>query len=244
MLALVWTMRFMLVEDIYTVSKVKEMQNTANTIEDNIDHESLDELVTKLSFSNSTSIRIINSSGEVLYSADANFAMLQSLSDTSLYSKYQLALENDGEYISYSLFDDLFSTEDDVQFSESTKNQQDNAVNILYAKVMTADSGETYCIIMDSTVIPLVSDNYSGIILLIIASICIIIFVILIAFILGQYIAEPIKLVTSTATEIKNGNYNVDQMCCGTHPFYSKNGGDDHPNCNGHRDEYHFEYFC
>ncbi len=213
MLGLVWAMRFMLVEDIYTLNKVKELQSNADLVEANIDHSNLDELVNRISFNNSTSVRVINTNGTVLYKADANYCTLQSLSESSLTSKYTLALESEnGEYISHNQFKDLLlNSNEDLHFDgDQEKINQDNAINILYARIITTSAGEKLCVIMDSTITPMLSNDQSGIALLVIASICIVIFVVIIAFILGQLIAEPIKLVTSTATEIKNGNYNVD----------------------------------
>ncbi len=212
-LALVWTLQLAFVDDIYTINKISEIRSTADTIEANIEHEELDALVTRLSFNSSSSIRVFNSSGEIISEADSSMSSLVSLSTNSLLDKYYLAVADGGEYISTNTFSGILSDDnyDSLEFDGITPNSEDDcASSILYVRAITLDSGELYCVLIEGVITPFTSSTNSSLVVLGIASGSILICILIIAFVLGKLIVDPIKYVTASATEIKNGNYNID----------------------------------
>ncbi len=212
-LALVWTLQLAFVDDIYTLNKISEIRTTADTIEANLEHEDLDALVSRLSFNSSSSIRVFSTTtGEIISSADSAMSSLISLSSTSLMDKYYLAVADGGEYISTNVFSGVLGDDyDELAFEGLTPSgDDDTASSILYVRAITLESGAQYCVLIEGVITPFTSSTNSSLIVLGIASGSILIFILIIAFVLGKSIVEPIKYVTASATEIKNGNYNID----------------------------------
>ena len=192
-IVLLWVFQSFLLDDIYQYIKTKELQRIPDTVASEYSkQDDLTEFVFELSIDKDSCIMIINRDGGVLYNAHANRdCIIHRIANSTamLRSLYLITEENGGTYFERPEIDP-------------------NDHNYIASKIFDFD-GESYCIIANSSVMPLKATVTTLTYQLIFITIIMLIFAVIFSIIIPKSISKPIKKINESAKELSKGNYDI-----------------------------------
>ena len=217
-IALLWIMQVLFLDNFYKYIKTKEIKDTASVIRQNIDVESeeMDEKIKQLSSSKSMSILVIKTNGEVLYNSenkimDPLFTMIYN----NLKSIVEQVRSMDGEYIQYANIVN-FSNEEPEMGYRGQANGQGTVTqvrrlpqNIFYAGLMEMQDESEVLVILNSNITPVDSTVQTIQSQLIIITIILLLFALLLALVISTMISKPIMHMNETSKKLAKGDYKV-----------------------------------
>lgn len=207
LLFLLWMFQTVLLDSFYRGIKVMEIKSNAAVIASNIDDEGLPELLSSLSQDGEISIDIVSSQGADLFSAypKSNNNVFHTMMPQDKLDLISAAKEQNGEYVSYT--SDVAENRPDIggKFGHRGPSPQ----SILYVKIVTASSGATEAILMDSQISPVDATVTTLRYQLYLITAAMILLAIFLAFLIARRVSKPMEEINRSAKELAKGNYEI-----------------------------------
>lgn len=193
---LLWFSEIVLLERVYYISKMREVENTANTLAAAMENKTTEELhsyLTSISVRNQTCIEIFDSKGRALYERDVmDRKCLLHGRENSMYELLTLLGESKNGTIRLNIF-----------------NEQINAQTLVYGTLIQEDGQISGCILLNTPLEPVGStvSILKGV--LKIFTVILMLIGLAISFYLSSMLAVPIVRLTESARRFAHGNYNT-----------------------------------
>lgn len=215
MLLLLWLFQVVFLDNFYKLIKVNDIKSTAKIILRNIDNANLQSLVTRLSLNNDIYIKITDTMGNDIYSADTpNNPSPIALIAQEQYQFYQKALQNGGTYLEHFIRgrDDFKNGQND-QFKGNEfigrvpPPNMGMTESIVYVKVVTRNDNTDYIVILNSIISPVNATVQTLRVQLICVTAIMLVLSLLLALYISRKISKPIIKINLSAKELAKGNY-------------------------------------
>jgi signal transduction histidine kinase len=234
LLVLLWLSQVVFLDNFYKSIKVNEIKTAANTIEKNIDSESISSIVSSISVNNDICIEVLSSTGEVLYSYNV-------LKDCVIHNNSRFSDENpvssgndknDGETYQYykhnetdntAVVPDAASgttdgsaatTSPDSTLKPDQKEPIPDKIarekeNIIYTKSIKDANNNDVTLVLNSVVSPVNATVNTLRVQLYYITAFMILFSVILALIIAKWISKPIEAINDSAKILATGDYNT-----------------------------------
>ena len=202
MLAVIWIFQIAFLDTFYRANQTRRIEESAELLADNIDNGNLLETALQVAQNNNTCIRIVDE--KLVDRLDINMndsCIIHRLSTLGLAQYYYEAQESKNGVVL-----DQF---EGAIFGQNTPPHEDGVQSIVYVKLVQAENGSTYMILLNSVLSPIGAtvDTLQtqffwivGIFLLL----CVVL-----AFLLSRRISKPIVQINQSAKELAKGRYDT-----------------------------------
>ncbi len=210
LVALLWLFQTVLLDRFYKGIQTAEIKRTASVIAENIDHEELKTLITRIAQEQDLSVRIFTVSGGDLASFEVGPAsLINHLAIEDLYELYDKTIESDGEYLEIydrtAFNDDRY---DNRKFAGPVPQADDTLrQSIIYSRQVTLADGTSAVILLNTILSPVTATVKTLRIQLVYVTIILSVISLLLALILTRKIARPISQINRQAKEMAAGHY-------------------------------------
>jgi len=212
LLLLLWLFQIVFLESFYKSIKSESLRTSGEMIVKNIENENLEELIDRLALQNDVSIRITDSSGNLLLkeSVDAPDRFVR-LNRWDLVSIYQRAAVNGGE---------LFETFSQEFFDLSIPGIPPGMAGfagrtefvmetMIFVQIVPLSNGIPVMVVLHSTITPINSTVETLRVQFVYIAVIMVSLSLLLAFLISRRIAKPIVQINDSAKVLATGDYNV-----------------------------------
>ena len=224
LLIVLWLFQTVFLDTFYRNIKVMEIRRSAAVIVNNIESESIDEIIADISARNDITVFFTDISGKSLaqnLQADfpADNRRWSGEEDAALITK---ALNNGGEIFEYTTYliegRGQYDTVNDRRWGgRLMSNGQPQGQSLIYVKIANNKSGEPFAVIIRAVISP-VNATVTTLRYQLYFISCIILFLaVILAIIIAKRVSKPIEEISQSARELANGNYNTRFMGKGFH---------------------------
>ncbi len=212
MLVLLWMFQVVLLDSFYKAIKTRALKSSGDTIVRNIDSEDLSEIVSRIVFQNSVSVRIANENGGDILSESRDIGKFWALPAEEMQEFYQRALENDGV-----LFE-TFSKESfkfaDHELQRRTGGKPPMQIEfmsetMIYVRLVDKADGSKLMVMVHSTITPINATVETLRVQLCYITLIMLVLSLTLAFLISRKISQPIIQINQTAKRLAKGNYDV-----------------------------------
>ena len=212
-ICILWTFQITGLRSFYRYMTIKNIKETADIIEDNLNNDSLTVLVKRLAINNDFSIRIVSISDTSMdTSIDNNTSsiFLSQLSSVELFKYYTLATQNNGSYTliieKATYYNDSYNSHNfNGPVPDENKGFDDH---IVYIKLLT-NGDEQYLFLGYTQLAPVESTINILKTQIIAVSFAFILLSVLFTLFISKKITKPIVEINNSAKILATGNYNV-----------------------------------
>lgn len=208
---LLWLTQTVFLEDFYKFIKTQSIRSSANALADNISNSDLEALVTNLSQNSDACIRVIDQDGREIPSKDRLEGCV--IHDPSFNGRtfYLKTLQNGGEYLEY--FTKEVTTYQYLPnsnlYGSYFRPSQKPTESIVLGKIITAPSGVSILILINSVISPVNATVDTLRIQLICISVVLILLALILSLILSRRVSKPISDINTAAKALAEGNYGM-----------------------------------
>lgn len=220
-IALLWVLQVVFLDDFYKTIKVNEIQNVSQSIRNHISDDDAADWIDSLSTEHSISVIVAQEDGTVLYqAADRNGSMLFRVSGSQFYEWMTRAKQNNGVYT--QIFQELTvdalpdiggqvgqggnpNMRDPMLFGRGNDDKQ----SILHASVVTFEDGTEGVILLNTDITPMDATVQTIQTQLILITVILLLGALLLAFLISIMISRPITKINDASKELAKGNYQV-----------------------------------
>lgn len=210
-LLLLWLLQVVFLDDIYRRTKTNEVRDAADELLSSVDSllrlESVADTVAQDHDVCILVLRIESSrraSRIVSIDREEN-CVIHNITDSAVFALYSSAAEREGEYLEHYRFDRSIG-----KYVATAEGEADGALqSIVYARVVTNQSGETIFILLNSVVSPVTATVKTLHSLLLIVSVVMIGFSLLLALLISRRITKPMTDMSREAKRLAKGDYDV-----------------------------------
>ncbi len=218
LLVLLWLFQVVLLDDLYKAIKINEIKGSGNALEKNIDSESLEELVSRISISNDVCIEIYSEDGKVLYSADVLRDCI--LHKMPTFEKARLmakTIDAGGMLLEYFNRENFRNERynDDLFIGRVPPIDRGMQESIIYSKIVTNSSGEKRIIFLNSVISPVSSTIVTIRVGLFFITGFMLMFSVLLAVLIAKRVSKPIEKLNQAAKILAKGRYDVSFSAAG-----------------------------
>ena len=207
-ITLFWALGFGISGTVFKAIRVKDAQDSAKLIAENINNTDLSLLVKRLSSENDACIVVVNKNGEIYFSQEAREGCtIHAVSSVSLEGYYDKAKENGGVFS-----EETESIPHDDNYENTTyegkvpRGEQKVKNNYLYALMAKNESGENYVVLVDVVTSQSATSTETLVIIFIIVSVLTAVLAGYLSYRLSNQISAPIIELSSQAKEISSGS--------------------------------------
>ncbi len=203
-----WLTQTVFLEDFYKLIKTQNVRSSANALADNINNSDLEALVTNLSQNSDACIRVIDQQGRELSSEDRLEGCV--IHDPSFNGRlfYLKTLQNGGEYLEY--FTKEVTTYQSPNFYDPYfRSSQKPTESIVLGKIVTAPSGLSLLILINSVISPVNATIETLRVQLVYLSVVLILLALVLSLVLSRRISKPISDINTAAKSLAAGNYDM-----------------------------------
>lgn len=217
MLACLWIMQIVFLENIYTQIKLTQVENCAELISETIKEKNgTAEIVENISQKNEISVYIYDTSDGIIaqrYSSEyMNPLGKTDLELSNVYNYYSLSKNNNGAYKSIEevarrgdFFKDIKSKND-----LSANSQKSFAKNVVYSEIITIEE-DVECFVIVAAMISPVSSVISTLrAQLVVITVVFFFIAAILALFVSRRISKPLATINSQVKELAKQNYNVE----------------------------------
>ncbi|KAI4453200.1 two-component histidine kinase [Holotrichia oblita] len=218
-IALLWVMQVVFLDDFYKYIKTDEVKSTASTIKNKMKSETESELkesISELSRKGSMSVLLIKPDKTILINAENGMSGPIFTYANNNFDEILASIEdNGGEYLQIISSENIgFYTGEGRQNTESREtrpaNQDKRVMNtIFYASAGQLSDGTTAVIILNSNITPVDATVQTIRSQLIIITVILLVGVLLVAMLSSMLISSPIMRINNASKELAKGNYNI-----------------------------------
>ncbi|MBE6114395.1 MAG: HAMP domain-containing histidine kinase [Erysipelotrichaceae bacterium] len=201
-----WLFQIIFLDDFYKLTKVNEIESTADLIIRNIENEELDELLSTLAQNRQICMRIIDTKRGTTVDVDASIqdCLIHKGTVISSAKYYELALENNGTYLDIIDVKNVVPPNFIGRWEAPTDNQ-----TMIYSKVVTTDNTELL-LLLNTSISPVDATVNTLKIQLQVLSVLLVLLGSILAFLMYNSISRPIMKINEQAKKLALGNYTVD----------------------------------
>lgn len=212
LLILLWLFQTVFLDSFYRSIKTGSIVHTADVLASNIDHTELDMLVSRIAQETDICIRIIDSNGNEVSSADIGQAcIIHRMPISELWNYYGTASNAGGSYLEH--FDrNAFKNDryDDRHFVGPVPPKDNGMLDtIIYARTVTLADGTAAVILLNTILTPVTSTVDTLRIQLFYISGILILLSLVLALVMSRRVARPIIRINDTSKKMAGGDYGV-----------------------------------
>ncbi|WP_286166985.1 HAMP domain-containing sensor histidine kinase [Clostridium sp. D33t1_170424_F3] len=209
-LVLLWVFQTMFLNDFYRFIKIREIKDTAQTIEKGINSDDLGMQLSKLSQNNQICIIVSDEYGDLFYSEDASpSCVIHRLNPLQRAAIYMLTDRNGGTYFE-TFFSDNLKTAPDLQRRTYRGEDPDAPENMIYTFIAERENGRKLLVLLNSTISPVGATVQTLRIQLMWITVIMLGLAIALALFMSRRISGPIIQINSSAKGLAHGDYNVE----------------------------------
>lgn len=224
LLILLWLFQVVFLNSFYKSIKINEIKTTAHAIEETINEENIESVISTLSENNEICIVVLSNSGDVVYSSHVLKGCLIH-SKTSFDQKTLPAdvTQNDGEL--YQYYNHEGSSQEGEQDPVSDTPQDGSAVaenkpplekerekekdTLIYSKTITDQNGNELTLVLNSLISPVNATVNTLRVQLYYITAFMILFSVILALIIAKWISRPIEAINNSAKMLATGDYST-----------------------------------
>ena len=222
MLAMLWVFQTMFLDSFYKNIKTNQITGAADTIEENIDSESLNELIERLQQETNAAILLLDENGQSAMPANIHANpqfMIQQNDYSDIERLLQAAENNGGTWLEASRAAPFqfppMQEPDDLSSADRTRGNRawppafGAYENITYIKTAAISTGETRHIFLNARISPVNATVETLRVQLIYISIVLVVMAFVLALMISQGISKPIMQTNAQAKKLAAGDYGV-----------------------------------
>lgn len=208
MIVLLWLFQIVFLDDFYKAIKKSEIQNTAQTIEQNIDNGDLPTLIDRIGERYDVRVDISDLSGNLLYSTET----VPDMPQAELLAIAQKTRENGG-----SLMEILTRQKfpgagyDEQMFDGKNVPPRDMGMfeTLIYSRIVTADDGSQILLSLNSRITPVDATVETLRVQLIYITLILIGCALFLALMISKWVSRPIVKINKSAKKLAQTEYDV-----------------------------------
>ena len=208
MIVLLWLFQIVFLDEFYKAIKKNEIENTAQTISQNIDHEDIQSLIDRIGERFDIHAEIAEMDGTVLYSTET----LPEISQSELVGIAQQTQENGGSMMEILRRENL----PDPTYNEQAfvgKNipprEMELFETLIYSQIVEVQDGSQVLIILASRITPVDATVDTLRVQLIYITVILIGCALLLAFLISKWVSRPIARINKSAKKLAQAEYQV-----------------------------------
>jgi len=212
MLALLWTFQVAFLDSFYRAIKTQDLKSSGETIVRNIDSEDLSEIISRIVFQNSVSVRIVNENGGDILSESRDMGKFWALPAEDMQKFYQRALENDGVLFETFSKESIKFADHEIQRRNIGKLPPEIEVmseTMIYVRLVEKADGTKVMVMVHSTITPINATVETLRVQLCYITLIMLVLSLTLAFLISRRISHPIIQMNQTAKLLAKGNYDV-----------------------------------
>ena len=214
LLLILWIFQTVLLDAFYRTIKVMEIKSGAGAIASNIDSDALQSLVSGVSQNGEVSVSIVTESGADVYMSDDVNNIFSKMTAQEKIGYVLAAAKNDGEFIRYDIiknndFPIAPRPEPDVAPGRIPFGGTLRIQSIVYARLVTASSGETYAVLMRSQISPVGATVTTLRYQLYLVTGIMLLLSVLLALLIARRVSKPIVEINRSAKALATGKYDI-----------------------------------
>lgn len=218
MLAVLWIMQVVMLDEIHTFLKRNEIEKVSSTIAENIENDELSQMLEYIDEQKGISIVVLDKEFNAVASSDGFFEeTLMHGRDSGFYDKlYESAKNSGGVSVEISRPSPSRFGGGGERGGEYNRIVKEHPVmrpreieNILYVQIASSSDGEEYLILNSSAVSPVDSTVETLRVSLVFVGILLILFITIIAFLISRRVTKPISRMNDSAKILATGNYDI-----------------------------------
>lgn len=206
LLALLWLLQTVFLNEFYKSTKISEMKNMATSIEQNFEQENIVNYLTQLSTKYDVCIVVATGGGYPLFSSEVNIGCpIEQIHEYQLKQYIIQALAHQGSYLQEVK---TMKTTNINGFSFYAPDRQATLKGILYTKLMSANN-QNYAIVLNANIVPVDATVRTIRIQLLLVTVLMVCFALLLAYFVSKKLAKPIMQLNETSQKLASGDYGV-----------------------------------
>lgn len=206
LLALLWLLQTVLLNEFYKSTKINELKTMAASIEQNLEQDTIVSYLTQLSMKYDVCIVVATGGGLPLFSSEVNIGCpVEQIQEYQLKQYIIQALAHHGSYLQEVK---TMKTTNINGFSFYELDQQATLKGILYTKLATANN-QTYAIVLNANIIPVDATVRTIRIQLLMVTVLMIGFALFLAYFFSKKLANPIMQLSAASKKLADGDYGV-----------------------------------
>ncbi len=214
LLVLLWLFQVVFLESFYKNIKIKEINSSAAAIIKNIENEDLPELIERIAVANDVCVEVVLENGMELFSSgilrDSIIQKMPPFEKAVLFKKTQ---EKGGELLEYYRHSDIYQErvyEENKFIGRIPPPGVERQETIIYAKVITNDSGRSVMLLLNSVISPVNATVTTLRTQLYYVTGFMIVFSAFLAFVIAKRVSQPIERINESAKMLASGNYETE----------------------------------
>ncbi len=209
MIIAMWLFQTVFFEPFYRYVKIRQVENCAQNIAENIEHDKLIKIIKDIEKQNTMNVSIYDTSFELftpIYVPNRFQAPSSVKNLSTVYQYYEEAVQNDGE----ATFTIKNQDKPDPHFKRGNKPslERESIEFISFAKIVDTKDCE-YLIVVESEITPVASTVDTIKVQLVMFTVFIIVISLIIALISAHFISKPIRKTTKNARQLALQNYDI-----------------------------------
>lgn len=209
LLVILWLFQTVLLDSFYRGIKVMEIKNNAGIIAENIDSDTLSDMISSIEKSSGASVEIVAETGRGLYTNGKQYQPVPiSLQDKM--DLIALARENDGEYVLNDTQNITFSSSTEAYTSDKIREGFSQRMkSIVFVQIVTTESGDSVAVLINAQISPVNATVTTLRYQLYMITALMILLAVVLAFIIARRISKPIEVINKSARQMAAGQYDV-----------------------------------
>ncbi|MGI6361456.1 MAG: sensor histidine kinase [Bacillota bacterium] len=212
-LAFLWLSQVVFLEQNYKSIKIKEIENVAGKIKDNIDNPNLNVLAKQIAKSKDLSVVIFDSNGSLLATSGYNAIsdrILLGMNNLQRMQYYKKALQGGGSYIErYERANEQIGNISAGQLEIAINHNAQKIENILYTMVVYKLDSDERVIMVNAPISPVGSTVETLRVQLFYTTVIMLVLAFILALLISKHISRPIVEINNSAKELAAGNYDT-----------------------------------
>ncbi len=213
MVALLWLSQIIFLDSFYKTIKTQSIRSSAENIEDNINNSDLQTLVDKLSQQNELCIRIVDESGNDLYSAEASSECMIHRIPPKVINEYRRqAVKHGGTYLELVPQENPREQHyDDERFIGNVPQREEKQkLSMIYVKTISMNNTGNATLLLSSAITPVYATVDTLRVQLIVVTLLMLLLATGIAMVISRKISKPLIRMNHSAKRLAKGDYSAD----------------------------------
>lgn len=210
MLVLLWLFQTVFLDDFYRSIKITQVRHAAEAISQNMDNDSLTDLIRRFATENQMCISVVDEYGRKVIAADVMpDCVIHNTPTITTYKLYSLAQAEGGSYLQTidrkAFRDDKY--DDSKFFGKVPRKDGGMSTIVLYAKITPEINDETYAVIINTNISPITSTVNTLRTQLVWITLIMAAVGLIFSWNISSGISKPISEMTNSAKSLAKGNY-------------------------------------
>jgi len=212
MIVILWFFQIVYLDDFYKSIKTNQIEEAAQSIEDNIDNQDISMLINRIAQRYDSCVSVLNIDGQQLYSAHIlGDCLIHNMSWADYSDFYAEAKKNGGNVV--KIFSRSSFANDDYNplgfLGHVPSKDKGLTESMVYASIIKNNDGDTLLVLLNSSISPVDATVATLRVQLIYITIIIVGIALLLSFLISRRLSQPISKINASAKELAAGNFDV-----------------------------------